>query len=268
MTMTDADADALVLREDLDAVATLTLNAPRTLNTLSGAMIEALAQAFAALAVDPSIRVVILAGAGPAFSAGHDLKELHAAPNAAACKAIFSAGAALMLQIAALPQPVLAKVHGVATAGGCQLVAQCDLAIASTEAKFAASSINLGLFSAMPAIPMSRTMGAKAAAEMLYTGGFISAVHAARVGLINRAVGADILEAEVDNLAREIASKPPQAIASGKALLRAQAKLSLEDAYRLTTHAMTDNIQTVEARAGLKAFVEKRPLPAWKNRGS
>lgn len=265
-TMTDLAP--LVLREDLDAIATLTLNAPRKLNALSAAMVSALADALDAIASDTSVRVVIIAAAGKAFSAGHDLKELIATPEPASCEALFGAGAALMLQIAALPQPVIAKVQGLATAGGCQLVAQCDLAVAAVDAKFAASGINLGLFCAMPSVPIVRATGRKAAAKLLYTGRFIDASEAARIGLINAAVGADILDVEVDNLAREIAAKSPTSIASGKAFLRAQVDLKLDDAYTLATDAMSDNMQADDARDGIKAFVEKRPLPAWKDRTS
>jgi len=258
----------LVLREDVDGVTALTLNAPSRLNALSAAMVQALADELNAIAADTSVRVVILAAAGKAFCAGHDLKEIIATPDPAACEALFGAGASLMLQIAALPQPVIAKVQGIATAGGCQLVAGCDLAIASVDAKFAASGINLGLFCAMPSVPIVRSIGRKAAAEMLYTGRFIDAVDAADQGLINRAVGAEILDVEVENLAREIAAKSPAAIAAGKAFLRAQLELSLDDAYALATRAMADNMQMEDAQGGVKAFVEKRPLPAGKDRTS
>ena len=256
----------LVLRQDVDGIATLTLNAPSRLNALSAAMVKALADEFSAIAADTSVRVVILAAAGKAFCAGHDLKEIDAAPGQSQCEALFGDGASLMLQIAALPQPVIAKVHGIATAAGCQLVAGCDLAIASVDAKFATSGINLGLFCAMPSVPIARTMGRKAAAEMLYTGRFIDAVDAADKGLINRAVGADTLDVEVENLAREIAAKSPAAVASGKAFLRAQLELKLDDAYALATRAMADNMQIEDAQGGVKAFVEKRPLPVWKDR--
>lgn len=262
------DTAPLVLRDDLDGVATVTLNAPRRLNALSAAMIKALSDELTTIAADTSVRVVILAAAGKAFCAGHDLKEINAAPQQTPCETLFGDGASLMLQIAALPQPVIAKVQGIATAGGCQLVAGCDLALAAQDAKFATSGINLGLFCAMPSVPIARTIGRKAAAELLYTGRFIDADEAARIGLINRAVGADILDVEVENLAREIAAKSPTAIASGKAFLRAQLELSQDDAYALATRAMADNMQAQGARDGIKAFVEKRPLPAWKDRTS
>mgnify|MGYP000651415250 CR=1 FL=1 len=260
------EADPLVLSDLRDGVATLTLNNPKKLNALSNAMIEALSAALDDTAADTRVRVVVLAAAGKAFCAGHDLKEMIAHPELEACEAVFGACSSLMLKIAHLPLPVIAKVNGIATAAGCQLVAQCDLAIASTDAKFATSGINLGLFCATPAVPLSRAMGRKAAAEMLYTGRFIHADEAARLGLINRAVGAEILDAEVENLALEIASKSPEAIRLGKALFVKQLDHPLEEAYRLAARAMADNMQGDGAREGIQAFVEKRPLPQWKDR--
>lgn len=256
----------LILRTDTNAVATLTLNNPKKLNALSDAMIAALSDAFDAIAADTSVRVVVLTGAGKAFSAGHDLKEMIATPEVEPCEALFGACAELMLKIARLPQPVIAKVGGVAAAAGCQLVAQCDLAIASTHAKFATSGINLGLFCATPSVALTRAVGKKAAAEMLFSGRFVDAEEAARLGLVNRAVGPEILDAEVDNLAQEIASKSPQAVTLGKTLLHEQQGLSLEDAYRLAARTMADNMQIDDAREGIRAFVEKRPLPTWPNR--
>jgi len=260
------DDAPLILRDDQDGVATLTLNNPAKLNALSAAMIAALSDALDRVGADASVRVVVLAGAGKAFSAGHDLKEMLAAPEMEACETLFAACSEMMLKIARLPQPVIAKVHGVAAAAGCQLVAQCDLAIASSQATFATSGINLGLFCATPSVPLSRAIGRKAAAEMLYTGRFIDADEAARIGLVNRAVGPEVLDAEVENLAREIASKSPEAIARGKALFVAQLDRPLEDAYRLAARAMAENMQTEDARDGIRAFAEKRPLPAWKDR--
>lgn len=255
--------DALVIRQDNDAVATLTLNNPNKLNALSNAMIKALSAELNAIAADTSVRAVVLTGAGKAFSAGHDLKEIIVAPEPEPSGELFGAYSALMLKIARLPQPVIARVNGVATAAGCQLVAQCDLAIASTDAKFATSGINLGLFCATPAVPLSRTVGKKAAAEMLYTGRFIDAAEAQRIGLINRAVGPEVLDVEVANLALEIASKSPEAIRLGKQFFLAQLDLPLEEAYAMAASAMTDNLQMADTRAGIRAFVEKRPLPTW-----
>lgn len=260
--------DLLIIREDNEGVATLTLNNPKKLNALSAAMISALSNALDAIAADTRVRVVVITGSGKAFCAGHDLKEMIATPEPAPSAALFGACSTMMLKIANLPQPVIARVNGVAAAAGCQLVAQCDLAIASTDAKFATSGINLGLFCATPSVPLTRAVGNKAAAELLYSGRFIDGVEAQRIGLINRAVGPEILDAEVDNLAREIAAKSPEAIHLGKALLHAQQGQSLEDAYIMAARTMSDNLQTDDAREGIKAFVEKRTLPTWKDRTS
>jgi len=255
------EATSLILREDADGVTTLTLNNPKKLNALSDAMIKALGDALDAVGADTTVRVVVLAGAGKAFSAGHDLKEMIQSPEVEPCQELFGACSALMMKITHLSQPVIAKVGGVAAAAGCQLVAQCDLAIASTDARFATSGINLGLFCATPSVALSRAVGRKAAAEMLYTGRFIDADEAARLGLINSAVSPEILDAEVDNLAREIASKSPEAVRMGKALFLEQLDHPMEEAYRLAARTMADNMQTEDARAGIKAFVEKRAQP-------
>lgn len=260
------DPAPIILHETVGAVATLTLNDPRKLNALSDAMIHALSTALDAIATDPTVRVVVLAAAGKAFSAGHDLKAIIAKPELEPCTELFDACSAMMLKIARLPQPVIAKVGGIATAAGCQLVAQCDLAIAGTDAKFATSGINLGLFCATPSVPLSRAIGRKAAAEMLYTGRFIDAREAARLGLVNRVVGTEVLDVEVENLALEIASKSPEAVRLGKALLLEQLDHPLEQAYRLAARAMAANMQTEDAREGIKAFVEKRPVPQPKDR--
>lgn len=256
----------LILRQDADGVATLTLNNPGKLNALSDAMIQALSAALDTVATDPSVRVVVLTGAGKAFCAGHDLREMIAKPEPEPCSVLFGACSTVMMKVAHLPQPVIARVNGIATAAGCQLVAQCDLAIASSDAKFATSGINLGLFCATPSVPLSRAVGKKAAAEMLYTGRFIDAAEAERLGLINRAVGPDVLDAEVANLALEIASKSPEAVSLGKQLFLAQLGLPLEDAYAMAAQAMAGNMQIDDAREGIRAFVEKRPLPTWNDR--
>lgn len=260
------EAASLIHRHDANAVATLTLNNPKKLNALSDAMILALSDALDAIAADTTIRVVVLTGAGKAFCAGHDLKEMLAKPEVEPCAELFGACSTMMLKIAHLPQPVIAKVHGIATAAGCQLVAQCDLAIAGADAKFATSGINLGLFCATPSVPLSRAVGRKAAAEMLYTGRFIDAAEAARLGLVNRAVGPEVLDTEVENLALEIASKSPEAVRLGKALFLQQLDHPMEEAYRMAAQAMAANMQTEDAREGIKAFVEKRPLPQTKDR--
>ncbi|MFC1672923.1 enoyl-CoA hydratase [Pseudomonadota bacterium] len=261
-----SDAEPLVKRHDDGAVATLTLNNPDKLNALSSHMIKALDRHLERLADDTNIRVVILAAAGKAFSAGHDLKELIAHPDHMSAQDFFEDSAATLMKMSELPQPIIARVHGIAAAAGCQLVAQCDLAIASTNAKFATPGINLGLFCTTPSVPLTRQVGRKAAAEMLYTGGFIDAEHAAKIGLINRAVGAEILDAEIENLALEIASKSPEAIAIGKRALHRHMELPMRDAYLVAGEAMAENMQTDDARTGLKAFTDKRPMPEWKDR--
>lgn len=259
-------SDPLVLRQDKDGVATLTLNTPKKLNALSDAMIVALSDALDAVGADTTVRVVVITGAGKAFCAGHDLKEMIASPEQSKCETLFSACSQMMMKITHLPQPVIARVNGVATAAGCQLVAQCDLAIASTDARFATSGINLGLFCATPSVPLSRAVGRKAAADMLYTGRFVHAEEAQRLGLINRAVGPEVLDAEVENLALEIASKSPEAIRMGKAIFHAQIDHPLEEAYRLAAKTMAGNMQVDDAREGIRAFTEKRPMPIWKDR--
>jgi len=258
--------DALVVREDREHVAWLTLNRPKKLNALSEAMIAALSAELDAIAGDASVRVVVVSGAGKAFSAGHDLKEMMSKPEQAPCEVLFNACADMMVKIHHLPQPVIAHVDGIATAAGCQLVAQCDLAIASTHSKFATSGINLGLFCATPSVPLSRAIGRKAAAEMLYTGKFVSAQEAERLGLINRAVGAEVLDAEVENLALEIASKSPSAIAFGKRLFLDQIDRSLDEAYAIAAETMAANMQHSDARDGVQAFLDKQPPPKWKDR--
>lgn len=264
--MTDTPAENLVLRDDADGVATLTLNDPRKLNALSDPMIAALSGRLDEVGADTAVRVVVLEGAGKAFCAGHDLKEMLASPERDQCEGLFGTCSEMMLKIPRLPQPVVAKVNGVAVAAGCQLVAQCDLAIASTEARFATSGINLGLFCSTPSVALSRAVGRKAAAEMLYTGRFVDAEEAERLGLINRAVGAEVLDAEVDNLAREIASKSPEAIALGKRVFLDQLDHPLEEAYRVAARDMAANMQFTATREGIQAFVDKAPLPQWKDR--
>ncbi|MCW8916863.1 MAG: enoyl-CoA hydratase [Magnetovibrio sp.] len=256
-----------VLREDRDGVAWLELNRPKKLNALSDAMIAAMSSTLDDIADDTSVRVVVISGAGgKAFSAGHDLKEMMSKPDQEPCEVLFGACAEMMLKIHHLPQPVIACVDGIATAAGCQLVAQCDLAIASDHSRFATSGINLGLFCATPSVPVSRAIGRKAAAELLYTGKFLSADDAEKLGLINRAVGAEVLQAEVENLALEIASKSPASVTFGKRLLLNQVELPLEQAYALAAKTMACNMQEDGTRAGIQAFIDKQPMPKWKDR--
>lgn len=262
-----ANDEPLVLREDRDQIAWLTLNQPKKLNALSEAMIDAVSNTLDALAGDTSVRVVVISGAGGrAFSAGHDLKEMLSQPEEEPCKVLFNACARMMLKIHHLPQPVIACVDGIATAAGCQMVAQADLAIASTTSKFATSGINLGLFCATPSVPLSRAIGKKAAAEMLFTGKFVDAETAERLGLINRAVGAEVLDVEVENLALELASKSPSALAFGKRLFLSQLDRPLDEAYDVAAQTMAENMQHTDARNGIRAFIDKQPMPQWKDR--
>ncbi|MGF1626432.1 MAG: enoyl-CoA hydratase [Alphaproteobacteria bacterium] len=263
------DAEALdqppVLRHDRAGIATLTLNRPRQYNALSEAMLDALRAELAALAADPAVRVVVLAGAGKAFCAGHDLKEMRARPELAYYRALFGKCSQVMQAIATLPVPVIARVHGLATAAGCQLVAQCDLAVASTEARFAVSGINVGLFCATPAVPLSRAIGRKAAMEMLMTGDFIDAATALERGLLNRVAAPDGLDAAVATLAESIAAKSPVAVRAGKAMFARQLELPLTEAYVLAGEAMACNMMAEDAGEGIDAFIGKRP-PQWRGR--
>lgn len=255
------DSDDLVIRDDRGPVATLTLNRPDRRNALSLAMLEALDSALAGVAEDPGVRVVVLAGRGPAFSAGHDLVELHAA-DALGAEKIFATCSDVMVRITRIPKPVIAEVAGVATAAGCQLVASCDLAIAAEEARFATPGVDIGLFCSTPAVPLVRTVAPKHAMQMLLTGALHSAEDAWRFGLVNEVVPAGDLEATVDRLADELASKPAAVIAAGKATLRRQASLPLTEAYRVAGRAMVDGLAGPDAAEGIGAFLDKRP-PDW-----
>jgi enoyl-CoA hydratase/carnithine racemase len=261
----DPAQEAPVLRTDAAGVATLTLNRPQQLNALSEAMLVALADELGALAEDPAVRVVVLAARGKAFCAGHDLKQMRARPELDYYRALFDKCSALMQAIAALPVPVIARVQGLATAAGCQLVAQCDLAVASTEARFAVSGINVGLFCSTPAVALSRAVGRKAAAEMLFTGDFIDAETALARGLVNRVAAPEALDAAVDALAGSIAAKSPVAVRTGKAMFARQLELGLADAYAFAGEAMACNMMAEDAAEGIDAFIAKR-RPVWRGR--
>lgn len=254
-------SDDPVRRDDRDGVAALTLSRPASRNALSLDLLTALGRALDSVADDPAIRVVVLAGEGPAFSAGHDLAELHTA-DAERAETIFSTCSDVMMKIGALPKPVIAKVAGVATAAGCQLVATCDLAVAGASARFATPGVNIGLFCSTPAVPLVRSVAPKHALELLLTGDLIGAHDAHRIGLVNRVVEDADLDSAVDELADHLATKPSSVMAAGKAALRRQRSLSIEDAYAVTTRAMVDGLAGPEAREGIGAFLDKRS-PVW-----
>lgn len=253
----------LLLSVQRDAVLTLTLNRPEARNALSCTMIEALQQALDHAARDAGLRVIIIAGSGPAFCAGHDLKELTARrkdydKGAGHFRALFADCGAMMQTIVRHPKPVIAQVQGVATAAGCQLVASCDLAVASSEAKFATPGVNIGLFCSTPMVATSRNMSRKHAMEMLLTGDMVDAKHAQQIGLVNRVVVPDRLEAETMALATQIATKPHVTVKTGKEAFYRQLEMSLSDAYDYASEIMTRNMLHAEAEEGICAFVEKR----------
>lgn len=256
-------ADTNLLREDQAGIATLTLNTPASYNALTTAMIAALSAEIAALAQDDTIRVVVLKGAGKAFCAGHDLREIQAARAApdkgrAAFAALFSDCTAMMQALSALPQPVIAQVHGVATAAGCQLVASCDLAVAATGTRFGVNGINIGLFCSTPMVALSRKVAPAVAFEMLSTGEFISAERAREVGLINRIAAPEDLDAATLTLAQTLATKLPAALQMGKAAFAAQSGLPTAAAYAIAGQTMLENILLDATNDGITAFVEKR----------
>jgi enoyl-CoA hydratase/carnithine racemase len=262
-----ADLEALVLREDRNAVAFVTLNRPAELNALSEQMLTALHAMIESVATDPAVRVVVIGGAGKAFCAGHDLKQMKAHPGQEYYQGLFEDCSRLMMRIQTLPQPVIARVHGVATAAGCQLVAMCDLAIASDDARFAVSGINVGLFCATPSVALSRNVGRKAAFQMLVTGEFIDAITAVRLGLINRCVAAAELDQEIEKLAAAIVGKPSSVIGTGKKLFYQQLELDIAPAYELAARVMACNMMDDIAQEGVAAFIEKRAA-RWASAGT
>lgn len=257
--------NALILRADADGVATLTLNRPAQSNSLSAALLSELQAAVDDMAGDKAVRVVVIAGAGKAFCAGHDLKELRAQRDRRFVQDVFERFANVMMSLTRLPQPVVARVHGPAFAGGCQLVAQCDLAVASTAATFATSGINFGLFCNTPGVSLARNVPRKQAMEMLVTGESIDADTALNYGLVNRVVPPERLDEEIAILARTILDKTPVAISAGKRLFYRQVEAGLEDAYGFAVEAMVENMMTEDAAEGIDAFSQKR-RPRWKNK--
>lgn len=253
----------ILQRHDAASIATLTMNAPDRLNALSDDMLAALHHSLDAIANDPSIRVVILRGEGKAFCAGHDLKEMQSGRQAedggaAYFRDLFDRCTALMQRIQSLPQPVIAQVHGIATAAGCQLVATCDLAVADDETRFGVNGVNIGLFCSTPMVALTRNIPRKAAFEMLTTGRFINAREAQELGLINRVVHADALARETDELAQSIAAKLPSAVKIGKESFYQQIQMSTADAYRFAGEVMVHNMLDRDTDEGIQAFLEKR----------
>jgi enoyl-CoA hydratase/carnithine racemase len=255
--------EALVLHaKDERGVVTLTLNRPQAFNSLSEAMIEALQTALHHVAEDETARAVVIAASGKAFCAGHDLKEMRAEPSTGYYERLFAQCGRMMMAIQKLPVPVIARVHGIATAAGCQLVAMCDLAVAARGTRFAVSGINLGLFCSTPSVALSRNLSRKFAFEMLVTGDFISADEAREKGLVNRVVEPDQLDAEVQALLSRIVTKPRVAIAMGKALFYRQLENGIQAAYADASRTMASNMMDASALEGVQAFIDKRP-PDW-----
>jgi enoyl-CoA hydratase/carnithine racemase len=253
--------EPVLLREDRDGVATLTLNRPQQMNLLTGAMLAALQAAFDAIARDPSVRVVVLAAIGKGFCAGHDLKEIKALQELPKIEALFAQCNRMMQSIPMLPQPVIARVQGAAAAAGCQLVAQCDLAVASDAAKFVTSGVTWGFFCSTPGVAVGRNLQRKHAMEMLLTGEAIDAQRALEWGLVNRVVPAAELEAQTWKLARQLADKPPATVAAGKRAFYQQMDMDLARAYELAGKTISASFAHAEGREGMEAFIEKRPPP-------
>lgn len=259
---TQDTAAPLVLREEHDGLVTLRLNRPLQFNALSEAMLAALQAQFDAIAEEPHVRCVVLAAEGKAFCAGHDLRQMQATRQLAYYQTLFAQCSRVMQAIQALPVPVIARVHGIATAAGCQLVASCDLAVAGASARFAVSGINVGLFCATPSVALSRNVSTKRAFDMLVTGRFIDADTAADWGLVNETVADARLADAVARLAQHIMAKSPTAIRYGKQMFYRQRQLPLADAYAYAGDVMARNMMEEDAEEGVTAFLEKRP-PSW-----
>jgi enoyl-CoA hydratase/carnithine racemase len=260
--MTDTTEPLVRRARDARGVVTLTLNRPQAFNALSEGMLTALQGELDTLSQDTTARVLVLAAAGRAFCAGHDLKEMRAQPSLDYYQRLFALCSRMMLSLWRLPVPVIARVHGTATAAGCQLVAQCDLAVASSEARFAVSGVNLGLFCSTPGVPLSRNVARKEAFEMLVTGEFIDAAQARTRGLVNRVAEPAALDAELEKLLLSILAKPRVAVAMGKALFYRQVELGIEAAYEAAGQTMACNMMEPVALEGVQAFIDKR-VPRW-----
>jgi enoyl-CoA hydratase/carnithine racemase len=256
---------AMLFEECADGILRLTLNRPEARNALSIELMTTLLEALGRAAKDSEVRVVVIAGAGPAFCAGHDLRELRQDPRRETYERIFALCSELMLAIVRHPKPIIAEVHGIATAAGCQLVATCDLAVAAEEARLATPGVNIGLFCSTPMVALSRAVGRKAAMEMLLAGELIDAATACSLGLVNRVVPGAELRQAVDALARQIAGKSAFTVKIGKEAFYRQAELDLASAYRYAAEVMTMNMLAEDAGAGIDAFLEKRS-PVWRDR--
>ncbi|HET7210533.1 MAG TPA: enoyl-CoA hydratase [Methyloceanibacter sp.] len=257
-----AAAERILLRTDAQGIATLTLNRPKQYNALSEELLNELQSMLEQIEKDESVRVVVIAGNGAAFCAGHDLKQMRANPSKAYYQKLFAQCSKMMLTLTRLPQPVIARVHGIATAAGCQLVASCDLAVASSDARFATPGVNIGLFCSTPMVALSRNVSRKAAMEMLLLGEMTSAEHAKSLGLVNCVVESDRVVNEAMELGRKIAMKPKLTLKVGKEAFYRQLEMPLEEAYRYTSSVMVENMLDAEAEEGIGAFLDKR-TPNW-----
>ena len=264
-TASTSDEADILLRADEAGVTTLTLNRPKARNALSLGLMAAMQAELDAIKADPSVKVVVIDAAGPAFCAGHDLREVRANPGRESYAALFDQCSRLMMSVVTLPKPVIAKVHAMATAAGCQLVASCDLAYAAEEAKFATPGVNIGLFCSTPMVALSRAVGRKKAMEMLLSGRPISAHEAEAAGLVNAVVPAAGLDAAVADMAAAIAGKSPLTLAIGKEAFYKQLEMPLADAYTYASEVMTRNMLARDAEEGIDAFLQKRP-PIWEGR--
>lgn len=262
--MTEASQPCLLINVDPTGVKTLTLNRPEAFNALSEELLAELKKALDATALEKAVRVVILDARGKAFCAGHDLKQMRAAPSLDYYQNLFERCTEVMLALQSLSVPVIAKVQGLATAAGCQLVAMCDLAVASSTARFAVSGVNMGLFCSTPSVALSRNVGRKAAFEMLVTGAFISAEEARQQGLVNRVAEPEMLDEAIYQLVQSILAKPRVAVAMGKQLFYRQLEMSIADAYSNAAQTMACNMMEHVALEGVQAFIDKR-TPDWRS---
>ncbi len=260
-----ASNEPVLVRHDAGGIATVTLNRPKQYNALSEELLAELQSALDSIERDPSVRVVVIAGNGTAFCAGHDLKQMRANPKKTYYEKLFAQCSEMMTTLTRLPQPVIARVHGIATAAGCQLVAQCDLAVASDNARFAVSGINVALFCSTPSVPLARNISRKQAMEMLLTGDFIDAATAKSRGLVNRVVPVEKLDAEVKALADAIIAKSPVAVTTGKKMFYKQIEMGMEAAYEYASEVMACNMMADDVGEGIDAFTQKRP-PQWKGK--